>query len=338
MSRITLIAWENGGGLSHDLALLRGALERLGHRVTVTPVGPPRTRHRLRAWLLRLRLAWRALRSGGREPARYDLGITLEHTQPDYLPIARRNVFIANPEWLSRRDRRRLHRYHALFAKTEVAARDLAVFGPPVHHTGFTSPDCRVPMPRQDEFLHLAGTSPTKGTERLIALWLRHPEWPTLHVIQSPRRAGQWPQPLPDNLDHRVEYVRDLAQIRRLQNGYLFHLCPSETEGWGHYIAEAMSCGAIVVTCDAPPMNELVGSDRGILVGAQQAGTLNMARLFHAGDADMEAAIGRALALDEAGREALSQRARAWFEANHEAFVNRLGAAVDALLAPAPRR
>lgn len=332
MSRIALIAWDNGVGLSTDMRILRAALEQLGHEVATIPVGPPRQRHRLKGWILRLRMAWRAMRSRGREPARYDLAIALEHTQPDYLAIARRNVFIANPEWLSRRDRHRLHRYDALFAKTAVAARDLAGLGPPVYHVGFSSPDCRREETRCGEFLHLAGASRTKGTDRLIALWLRHPEWPRLRVIQSPRRARPWPQPLPPNLEHRIEYVRDIDEIRRLQNSHLFHLCPSETEGWGHYIVEAMSCGAIVVTGDAPPMNELVTAGRGVLADAREAGTLNMARVFHVDDDAMETAIAHALSLDPSARDALSQSARSWFEANHARFVRRLGAAIDRML------
>jgi hypothetical protein len=47
------------------------------------------------------------------------------------------------------------------------------------------------------------------------------------------------------------------------------HLCPSEREGFGHYIFGPMSIGAIVVTANAPPMNELVDSSCGVLVPAR---------------------------------------------------------------------
>lgn len=36
------------------------------------------------------------------------------------------------------------------------------------------------------------------------------------------------------------------------------HVCPSSREGFGHYINEARSVGALVVTIAAGPMNELV--------------------------------------------------------------------------------
>ena len=42
--------------------------------------------------------------------------------------------------------------------------------------------------------------------------------------------------------------IRTDAELREIQNANLFHLCPSETEGFGHYIVEALSVGAIVLT------------------------------------------------------------------------------------------
>jgi hypothetical protein len=39
------------------------------------------------------------------------------------------------------------------------------------------------------------------------------------------------------NIDYRSDYLDDV-ELRRLQNESLFHLCPSETEGWGHYLVE----------------------------------------------------------------------------------------------------
>ena len=43
-----------------------------------------------------------------------------------------------------------------------------------------------------------------------------------------------------------TDYIDD-AELRTLQNRHLFHLCPSETEGFGHHLVEGMSCGAITL-------------------------------------------------------------------------------------------
>ncbi|EQD67759.1 glycosyltransferase, partial [mine drainage metagenome] len=56
------------------------------------------------------------------------------------------------------------------------------------------------------------------------------------------------------NIEHRIDYLDDAA-LQRLQNAHWFHLCPSETEGYGHYLVEAMGIGAVVLTTDAAPMN-----------------------------------------------------------------------------------
>ena len=47
------------------------------------------------------------------------------------------------------------------------------------------------------------------------------------------------------------------------------HVCPSSREGFGHYINEARSVSAVIITVDAPPMNEFVtNATSGILIPA----------------------------------------------------------------------
>ena len=170
-----------------------------------------------------------------------------------------------------------------------------------------------------------------KGTERLLDVWRRHPEWPTLHVLQSPSTARAERPTAAANLDHRVTYVDDIEDIRKLQNAHAFHLCLSEAEGWGHYIVEAMSCGAVVLATDAAPMNELVTAERGLLVTAQESGTLNASALWQFDEAALEASVERAVAMSDEELARMSAAARAWYEANQAAFAGKLRAAIDAL-------
>ena len=322
MTCINLIGWDNGRGLSHDLRLLRETLQSQGNEVHVTSVGPKRRRWTPFALWIRLRLIWQSLQSGGGVRWKFDANIMLEHVQPAYFGTARRNFFIPNPEWLSRRDERHLHRFDAVLTKTRVAAATFQARGIATRYIGFRSADCLIPQtPRRPHFLHLAGASRMKGTARLLAVWRRHPEWPPLLVLQSPQTAQDMPATSDsDNVLHRIGTLRDIEEIRRLQNSHVFHLCLSEAEGWGHYMAEAMSCGAVAITCDAPPMNELVRPERGLLVAAAAVGQLNAATRYHFDEAALEATIERARTMTAIEQDALGGAARAWFEANEQRF------------------
>lgn len=83
----------------------------------------------------------------------------------------------------------------------------------------------------------------------------------TSHVVlpslAHPAASGpNWPefQPLrPHGLSH-------------LQQSTPLHVCPSEREGFGHYINEARAAGAVVIAPDHPPMNELVNATTGVLI------------------------------------------------------------------------
>jgi hypothetical protein len=89
-----------------------------------------------------------------------------------------------------------------------------------------------------------------------------------------------------------------------------------------------MSVGALTFTCDAPPMNELVGAERGVLVGVRLGEQHNLARIARFDEAALAAAIERSLALSAAQLDAIGAAARHWFLANKHGFVARLQNAV----------
>ncbi len=314
--RIQLLARDNGAGLSRDMALLATALGEAGASVHAT--GLPH-RGRLAEWLTRLRLA-------GRAPA-FDLNLMLERVRPEFARAARRNVLVPNPEYFRTQDRTALDCIDVVWAKTRHAERLFAALGKPVRHIGFTSPDrLDATVPRRHAFFHGPGRSANKGTAALLRLWAAHPEWPTLTVAWRRKRVEL--EALPANVRLIREHLDDAA-YRRLQNEHRFHLCPSQTEGYGHYLVEAMSCGAVVVTLDAEPMHELVTAERGVLVPAQAAGTQDLATLYGFRDEDMARAIERCAAMPEAEAVALGATARTWYEAERSAFPARLREALD---------
>ena len=199
-----------------------------------------------------------------------------------------------------------------------------------VRHVGFTSPDRRLPGSEPDyrRAFHLAGRSTFKGTAALLAAWRAHPHWPTLTLVQHPDNA---PGDVPPNVELVATHLDDDA-LRKLQNACGLHLCPSLAEGWGHYIVEAMSCGALVVTTDAPPMNELVSVERGLLVRAGDGKPRHLGQTFEVDPDALARTIDEALAASPNEASARAAAARAWFEHNDGEARSRLVAALESAL------
>lgn len=61
----------------------------------------------------------------------------------------------------------------------------------------------------------------------------------------------------------------DHITLAELQLSHGVHICPSEREGFGHYINEARAASALVITTNHPPMNELITAATGVLIPAQ---------------------------------------------------------------------
>lgn len=331
---VHLLGFDNGVGLSRNLRLLTTTLQAHGYRVDFSNT---RRRGGLAGLIQRAKGKWHAARLERRrrrgEQPPYDFVLMEEHIAPAFLDDAPRRVLLPHPEWFLPKDMQVLERIDLVLAKTREAQRIFASQGCRAVCIGFTSEDRRdATVPRERTFFHLAGASRTKNTEPLLALWRRHPEWPRLTVVQHAGEAK--PAPPVANIEHRIGYLAD-AELRRLQNAHQFHLCPSETEGFGHYIVEAMSAGAVVITLDAPPMNEMITPERGILLPYSRTGSQHLATTYHFDDAAMEAAVMCALATDDARCETLGAAARAWYEAERTAFPARLDAALRGMGAQA---
>jgi glycosyltransferase involved in cell wall biosynthesis len=331
--QVRLIGKANGVGLSRDFELLASALRACGCEVTLHGC-ERRDRKRRRGLLTRLAAHARVLRAGNsgvRVGARYDVNLMLEHVWPQFLHEANCNVLVPNPEWFDRRDVAFLGAAHRVWAKTALAERLFTERGSRAVYIGFDSCDRHQnAITREPIFLHLAGRSPLKGTARLLSLWQRHPEWPQLTVVQD--AEATMAAAAPANIVYQHGFLSDEA-LRTLQNTHRFHLCTSEAEGWGHYIVEAMSVGAVTITCDAAPMNELITAERGVLLAAHVGERHNLATLSQFDEAAMESAVARLLAMPPAQWDALGGAARSWFVVNKTGFVPRIERALSELVA-----
>ena len=158
-------------------------------------------------------------------------------------------------------------------------------------------------------FIHIVGSSPLKGTKTLIDTWIhKHIKQPLIITANNmaggnTKLFNYWKslkpklKPLPEivlkkweewkilthtasislppfeTIDSSSVYfcntVLDYSIIQFLQSVAGVHMCPSLIEGWGQYIDEGRRSQSVVLTLDAPPMNELIkDGTSGILVKA----------------------------------------------------------------------
>ncbi|MGA9421876.1 MAG: glycosyl transferase family 1 [Rhodanobacteraceae bacterium] len=325
MTAINLITRDNHAGLAQDRIVLMTTLAAQGHALHFTEVrrNAVLTRTRLRSLL-----AWRRLRLGP-EHARFDVNLMVERVRPHLFGFARHNVLIPNPEWFSDDLIATLPAFDRVWTKTAHATDIFSALGCRTAFIGFSSRDRLDPeVARETRFLHVAGRSDNKGTRELLATWAQHPRWPELTVIWRRKDVGRVPER--DNITLRRDFLAD-DELRYLQNLHRFHLCPSETEGYGHYLAEAASVGAVLITLDAAPMNELVTTARGLLLPATAHGKQGLATLYGYAAHDLAATVEQALALSTPQCRTIGAAARAWYEDNAREFPRRIGDAITAL-------
>ncbi len=95
-----------------------------------------------------------------------------------------------------------------------------------------------------------------------------------------------------------------------------------------------MSCRAVVVTTDAPPMNELITPARGIPVPYHQSEPRHLGTNFLIDPAKLESNIQQLLTMPAEQKQALGHSARSWFEKNDTTFRETLPALIGELTSP----
>lgn len=266
---------------------------------------------------------------------RFDVNVFLERFHPSWFPFARHNVLIPNPEWFMEEQMAHLPGIDVVFCKTQHAVEVFNRLGKTTRWVGFTSSDHfngTVAASQPLRALHLAGRSIDKGTDVVVAVWRLHPEWPALTVVQRPHvgKFGLDTTPAPNIrfLTHRLEDQEILA----LQRGHALHVLPSEVEGYGQTIVEALGVGAVVVTTDAPPMNELVTGERGVLVGVGPGTPMRLGVRVQADALALDSAIAQALSWPAETRTVIGMAAREWFTCNDARFRVEFVQAVKSLV------
>lgn len=307
---ILIVNKDNSFGLTRDTNLLIEALASIGRSEGVATKGI-----RARSLLDRL------LR---RKQAKTILHV--ERAFPRWFSAGRFNLLCPNQERFPRRHLGRLKGIDLVLAKSRHAEEIFRGLGVPTAYVGFTSEDrLDETVPKNwNSFFHLAGGSTLKGTEDVIELWSRHPEWPELVLVQRdphPKAAAI------ANIRVVSGYITD-AQLKELQNSCGIHLCPSRSEGWGHHLVEALSVGTVAVTTDGPPMNEHVSTDCGLLIPYGRTEPRHLGTNYLVDLAAMEKVVESLIRMDASEKQRLGSAARKRFLEIDAGFRARLAEAL----------
>lgn len=309
--KINLLGISKGQGHQKDIAILKSVLEHSEHEVTVNDVEAKP-----------FYFKWS-------QKKEYDLNIFMEKINPLWLPAAKVNSLIPNQEsffiasgekeveQLFEKRKALLDHIDLVLCKTHYAEKIFKGLGKRCLYVSFTSPDHG--LNREDkkkQFLHLAGESLFKGTTEVIHCWEQRKDLPPMFMGINPKRQF-FCRAL--NI-HMLAQFFTLEELKELQNRSLFHVAPSRTEGFGHTLMEAMSTSAIVLTTDAPPMNELVTENRGILIPYTSQMPVGLGAMFCVSPEEIAKAVEKALNLTDNEIACKQKNARAFYEENDRFF------------------
>jgi hypothetical protein len=331
MNRVQLIGvWYSG--TARDLTLVADRLEKLGFEVTSTVLSdfrlPAKVARRLRE------LVTRVLHLNNFRRPRYSLSLFFQEPLFWWMPNAAINCLIPNQEWFTDYGLRLLSSVDEVWCKTHTAERIFRLLGCECRYIGFTSEDRYLPeydsLRDYTRFLHVGGVSAWKGTQVLVDTWLRHPEWPHL-TVTTLMPLHNLPQRLPNNLTVLSRHLPD-SELRKLQNTCGINIQPTEMEGFGHTIVEAMSAKAVVATTDGEPMNELVTAQRGFYIRSSRIEKHYLGTRHFVSPEAIESTVDSIQTTDLRVRVALGESARAWFKQNDREFSSRLEHAMRAHL------
>ena len=272
-----------------------------------------------------------------------DLTISFEVVSPRVLSLSREHWLVPNSEWWNPLNDRFLPQFSKIICKTkdcyDIWCRK--VDSAKCVYTSFEARDiCHPEIPRESKFLHVAGKSEYKNTNAVLDAWrmariVHGTPLPPLTVIaRAPIFNNQFDpkNPFPDNNVTHIPHATD-DEIIQLINSHQFHVIPSMYEGFGHVIHEALGCGGLVLTTDAPPMNTYGGIMRECLMPVVNCVPRALAQLNHVTPQSVLNSVRKAVSIMDRP-DAIAARsipARQAFLDNREFFRNTFMELVDAI-------
>jgi DNA-directed RNA polymerase subunit K/omega len=286
------------------------------------------------------------------EPDKADVSIFIDSIlHVDKLKYAKLNILLVNPEvFLNSKETKEAqidiyHKLDYMICKSKYGAEFMLQikkkynFKYHVQMFRFTTifPPLDMKIERSNDcILHLAGANNWKNTPDVIKTWLEYSDLPPLIVVLYGIGLKSLSDYLtPDEINkafklknitwHKKELPFD--DIIRYKHKYRIHLCPSLAEGYGHYINEARISKAVVITTDAPPMNELITPKTGIIVEClptQIHAKRNDYKMCYVEPRQIYDAVRKALALPDKEKDNMGERVYKAYEKDTEFFSTHL--------------
>lgn len=272
------------------------------------------------------------------EPSLGDLGeiaIFLERAlHADFLNHYRDTAIFINPEWFYESDKVACEAMRStILHKSRFFHASIQAVLPNLRHvyTGFTSIDPAVTVANRTVFSHFRGASRLRLTQELLEIWRRRPDFPLLRVqaygTDIAINTSMWVGA--GNTEFFFGELDRSSYFMELSKGGI-KLCTSQVEGFGHYLNEARAMSALTIALDAPPMNELITPETGILVPVTGCRPQRLGMVYDVDEQDLLNAITCAIAMPLSERERKGQAARALYEQQAADFAD----AFEAYLRP----
>jgi glycosyltransferase involved in cell wall biosynthesis len=237
------------------------------------------------------------------------VGVYLEDIRPRWLSAFSVSILIPNQEWVRPSTASFLSTCDEVWCKTKYAQTLFENLGCNTKFIGFSSADRYVPEISKnfESYIHVQGRSGSKGTATIVQAWKKHRHWPMLTLVTRDVALLSITCP---NIRVITDFLTEV-DLNKLMNVAGVHLCTSETEGFGHSINEALSTGALVISTDAPPMNELVQPQFGLLVPFSSSSAAGFGERFKVDVNDLVQTIEETLVLTQVEKQKMGQLARA---------------------------
>ena len=292
-------------------------------------------------------------------PVACDIAVHLEMPIMTFVPWARYNILMVNPEWFVKEAwTPYLSAFDLIVVKCEAAAKLIAAIDPSVADKIFVLPWCagltvsevaKSPSSneKKDGFVSFLGQSASKHTalEQVLPFW--RAEYPPLVVYSAEEQKAEWLKraTLQDGAKVTIK-VGDLVErdwIRALAWAP-GNLAVSSAEGFGYAAAEAEVAGAFTILNDIDVYNQDYKGKEGVAWAtceamAEPVGKFAQERVVfrESVQESLDAAIATFMAADmkavRAARQAAASERQSVFRARLRAMWQRVGEEVNAGLA-----